>query len=330
MKSLFEKSIVSNARLSLGVSALFLAAASLPSTVGAHCGASACQTNLYWETQGVWAGPGTILDLSFQYIDQDRLIGGSHAAHGHGHGHGHTPERVITRKTTLRLSHGFGENWGIDASIPWINRRYEDRRFGHGGSRLDLTEFSELGDVRILGRYQFNSSDDDLTYGIRLGVALPTGDYKQRSAEGRNTDRRLQPGTGTTDLILSVFVNGILPLGNNAGWFGTIGVQEALGERENFAPGTEVTGDLGVQIPVLDSLDLLAQLNATWTDRDRGSRGFPRDSGGTILSASPGLRYWATESVALYGLVELPFYRDLNGEQLVNEWALTVGMGVRF
>lgn len=329
MQNIFFKPSIRNASLSLGASTLALMTGLLsPTKTHGHCGASGCNTNIYWETQGVWAFPGTLFDLSFQYIDQDRLIGAQPMAHGRSHGH--EPERVVTRQTTLRVSHGFNEQWGVELSVPWIDRRYEDRRFGPDGSRLDLTEYSKPGDLRLLGRYQFGAETSALNYGMRFGFKLPTGDFRETSSEGRSTDRRLQPGTGTTDVILSGFVNGTLPWGERVHWFGVLGVQEALSEHRGYAPGTEVTGDLGLKIPLLDSLDLLGQLNAIWSDRDRGERGFPRDSGGTILSISPGLRYWATDNLALYSLLEVPFYRDLNGEQLVNQWALTAGVGIRF
>jgi len=317
-------------RISIGVTALLLTSPVFtPTTSDAHCGLAGCLINTDWETQGVWADPGTLLDLQFQYIDQDRLLG-VRPSH-HGHGGGHRPERVITRQTNLRISHGFNDHFGLEFFAPWINRRYEDRRFdGHGNSYLDITEFSKPGDVRLLGRYQFSQPGEETAYGIRMGVKLPTGDFEQTSAAGRNADRRLQPGTGTTDLIFDAFANGSLPIGTDLRWFTTIGIQESFAKRRNFAPGTEIKADFGVRLPVIESLELLGQVNARWSDRDRGARGFPRDSGGTVVSLTPGLLFRATDKIAVYTLAEFPVIRDLNGEQLVNDYALSVGMAVKF
>ena len=49
---------------------------------------------------------------------------------------------------------------------------------------------------------------DDFTFGLKL----PTGKYDVTNDEGEQAERTLQPGTGTTDLLLGYYWNSGAPL----------------------------------------------------------------------------------------------------------------------
>ena len=57
----------------------------------------------------------------------------------------------------------------------------------------------------MVGRYQLGTVDDPLkpaNAGITFGLKLPTGKFDVANDRGDKAERSLQPGTGTTDLIV--------------------------------------------------------------------------------------------------------------------------------
>ena len=55
-----------------------IGAAIMSANAAASCGSAFCTTNTSWETQGLWSGAGTRVDLRFEYVRQDDLRSGSH------------------------------------------------------------------------------------------------------------------------------------------------------------------------------------------------------------------------------------------------------------
>ena len=72
-----------------------------------------------------------------------------------------------------------------------------------------MTTRSSLGDVRLLGSYQGLLPTHNL--GVQLGVKLPTGKYGTAihfyggPDAGSPLDASLQPGTGSTDIIVGAY-----------------------------------------------------------------------------------------------------------------------------
>ncbi|MBS1136578.1 MAG: hypothetical protein H6R11_532, partial [Proteobacteria bacterium] len=56
---------------------LLLAVAVMPEAVFGSCGSAFCSVNTGFEARGVWTGPGTRVDLRFEYIDQNQLRSGT-------------------------------------------------------------------------------------------------------------------------------------------------------------------------------------------------------------------------------------------------------------
>ena len=51
-----------------------------------------------------------------------------------------------------------------------------------------------------------DSAKQELSFfGLSFGLKLPTGEFDVRNAMGALAERSLQPGTGTTDLLLGAF-----------------------------------------------------------------------------------------------------------------------------
>ena len=88
--------------------------------------------------------------------------------------------------------------------------------------------------------------------------------------------------------------------------------------------------DLGYNYQPLPELALILQLNTVRKGRDTGAAAETEDSGRWTVSLSPGISYALSASTDLYGFVQAPVYRDVNGVQLTANWAALVGTSIRF
>jgi hypothetical protein len=314
--------------LLLGAAALAGAA----SEARASCGAAFCMVNTSWNVQGAWTEPGARFDLRFEYIDQDQPRAGSDkVAVGQIPQH-HDEVRTINRNWLATYDYTFNSNWGVAATLPLVDRSHEHIHNHMGQQLLETWNFTQLGDMRIVGRRQWQSESREAQrldfFGVNFGLKLPTGDTQVRNGDGDLAERSLQPGTGTTDLILGAYYTRMLASGSS--WFTDVQAQQALNSHDNYKPGLRVGFDVGYRWGTTDRLTLMLQLNALYKDRDRGSEAEPDDSGGKFVFVSPGLSYVIVKNVQLYGFVQLPLYQYVNGVQLTADWAAVAGFSARF
>jgi hypothetical protein len=196
----------------------------------------------------------------------------------------------------------------------------------------DEWSFREFGDLRVTGRYQAFLPGSDAAPrigGVFLGLKLPTGKTDVANAAGDAAERTLQPGTGTTDLVVGAIYHQQLA-GSGAAWFAQAQVQAPLNEHDGFRPGVQLAVDLGYARPVTARLSGLVQLNAIARKRDRGVNAEAANSGGHSVFLSPGLSYKVGESWNVYGYYQLPLYQYVNGVQLTAKRAIVVGVSTKF
>lgn len=317
-----------SARLAAGLAALSLSFAAHGS-----CGAAFCLVNTSWDAQGAWTEPGSRLDVRYELLRQDQPRAGSDAVAVGALPRHHDEVRTLNRNLIIGLDHAFDAHWGVSASAPVVDREHQHVHNHHGTAIGEEWRFTEAGDLRLLGRYQFDarqSGENALDVsGLDVGLKLPTGPFDVRNGQGEPAERTLQPGSGTTDLLAGGYHVRRLPL-HDLSLFAQALVQQPLNERAGFRPGTRVNVDLGVRYEAGDSLALLLQLNLLVRARDRGAEAEPQDSGGRFAYLSPGLSWNATQSLQLYGFVQLPLYQYVNGVQLIADFAVAMGASTRF
>ena len=164
-----------------------------------------------------------------------------------------------------------------------------------------------------------------------VGLKLPTGETDVTNADGDLAERTLQPGSGTTDAIAGMYLNGPINFGTQiATGFLQAQIQYPLNARDDFRPGNQYLLDLGMSYPLSPAWSGLMQLNAQIKDRDRGGEAEPLDSGGSFVWLSPGLSYTLTRAAKIYGFVQLPLYQRVNGIQLTAGWTAAAGASWRF
>src|SRR5205807_776485 len=165
-------------------------------------------------------------------------------------------------------------------------------------------------------------------YGATFGLKLPTGRTDVRNADGDVAERTLQPGSGTSDILLGGYLRRVL--GSGSSWFGDFLVQQPLDSHDQFKPGRRISFDLGYRRDVNERLGLMLQLNFLHRARDSGIQAEPDDSGGKFVFLSPGASYALGKNLQVYSFVQLPLYQYVNGVQLTADWAFVGGASVRF
>ena len=307
----------------------FVASLSLGSA-HASCGSAFCALDTNWATQGVASDPGSVrLDLRYEFVDQKHLRSGSRRIPASEDTGDATELRTINRNLLTTLDYAFSSNWTISASVPVVDRSHSHINDPTGDAVLESWNFAKAGDARVLGYYRFDNRDPMLNYGLVMGLKLPTGDFQVRNGDGEIAERALQPGSGSTDLVAGGFYSapGWHP---DSSWFAQGLVQQPLATKDGFKPGTQYQLNLGYRYPLNDSLQALAQINTLIKTRDTGVNAEPELSGSKSVFLSPGLSYSLTHDLQLYGFLQLPVYRYVNGTQLSADWSLIAGMTMRF
>jgi hypothetical protein len=306
--------------------------AALPSLASASCGSAFCSVNTNWTTQSAMVDSGAAFDLRYEYIDQDRPRSGSDEIAVGQIPHHHDEVKTVNRNLVATYSQTFASGWGLQVTAPLVDRDHLHIHNHRGAKLSEQWNFSELGDMRVTGRYQLPLVDDAIApgnAGLIFGLKLPTGRTNVANATGSVAERSLQPGTGTTDAIVGAFYHQRLTQ-RNASWFVQAQYQQPLNSHDSFRPGSQIGADVGYRHGLSDNLGALIQVNTVVKRRDSGTQAEPADSGSKSVFLSPGLSYAVSGSMQIYGFYQHPVYQYVNGVQLTAKRALVVGLTGRF
>lgn len=299
------------------------------SSAEASCGAAFCPTNTQWNTQGVWTEPGWRADVRYEYIPQDQPRVGSDAISVGQIRQHHDEAKTINRNLLVTLDYGFASGWGVTASLPVVNRSHTHIHNHMGDQLLEQWNFTEISDVQVMGRYQFNNWNQPYVFGLYFGTKLPTGKFDVANHDGDVAERSLQPGTGTTDALFGFYIRENF-LQYNSSAFAQAIAQLPLNKRDEYKPGQKLSVDVGYRYNMTQRLSLMLQLNGQYKWRDSGQDAEPEDSGSRTLSLSPGISYGLTKTVQVYGFVQKPLYQHVNGVQLTPDWSVVTGVSLHF
>jgi hypothetical protein len=310
------------------------------------CASCGCSLDTDWQSLEYSYKPGLKLDIRYDYLNQDQLRHGtgtiSSAAASQLTSNGNPLEvekYTESHFITLGLDYSTNQDWGINLQVPYIIRSHstlgtasDGTTPGPDGGQYD-SHTSNLGDMRVIGRYQGFASKHNL--GVLLGVKLATGSYREfgHSADAANPgpvliDPGLQPGTGTTDVIVGAYYNDAI--NKSLGYFTQVMYQTALYSTDDYRPGNSLNANLGLRYVGFDYIVPQIQLNFRDIQRDSGARADTVSTGGTLLYISPGIVAAASDQISLYAFVQVPIYQDVNGVQLAPRFIPSVGVRYSF
>jgi hypothetical protein len=331
-------------------------------TMPAHACATCGCTLSADAAMGYSAAAGWRAYLQYDYIPQTQLRSGTHAASASdvvdNPTTGELEHETISHYVTFGLSYSPDPDWNLNLRIPYLVRThssYTDTTSApFDDSQLDPAKLSHsrsdgLSDVRLTAGYQGFLPTRNL--GVQLGVKLPTGNYGGSNADGtgvvgRNPvrfssgpsagqplDASLQPGTGSTDMIVGAYY--FQPVSQDFDAFVNGQFQAALVHAldqpgEDFRPGNFAIVSVGLRYEANPQVIPQLQLNLSRKSHDQGALADVQDSAGTVAYLSPGVTVGLPHGLLAYGFVQLPVYSRLDGYQLFPRWTASAGLSYAF
>ena len=192
------------------------------------------------------------IDVRYDYVDQNRRNNDAHA-------HFFAVHRNVT--TTLETNFA-GQVWSL--SIPRVDRTLRTNILPtllNPNPVNTSQDVNGLGDIALSTRFKWSD------YTVIAGVKLPTG----ADDLPLNVSRRyLQPGTGSTDLMLALRREYSADA-DHPWFFWQVGAQGAVASDPNFRPGTTLSGTAGVRYGWTESLNFSLQTTAIRQFRDKNT-----------------------------------------------------------
>lgn len=308
--------------------ALVLAGCCVSAGAHASCGAAFCSASDDWLslTQGVTQG--WRIWGQMEYLKQDQLKTGTKKIDGSTLSAHHVETKTLNRNALLGLEYGFSPEWSAGLMLPYSNRDHLHVHHHHGAQIPESWRFDTIGDARVTLRHRPAVQHmRETSWSLQGGLKLPTGKIDVRNAEDDEAERSVQPGSGTTDLLLGGGL-AYAPLSMTGSLFTNLMLQAPLNERDGYRPGWRASVQAGWLIPVGGKWDLILQGTLLHVGRDRGDNAEPDDSGRTEVALVPALSYALSRTLSVYGQLELPVYQNVNGVQLTHDYAVSAGLSL--
>lgn len=321
---------------------LALAALLAPTSAWA-CASCGCTLSSDWQNP---TEPGFRLDVRYDYVSQSQLRSGTNtispqaASTLSNSGNQQEVEKyTVNNYYTVALGYTFSSEWRADVQLPFVARRHstlgtasDGVTAGAGGGQYD-SDFSALGDVKVIGSYQGFSPQHN--FGIQLGLKLPTGKF---NLTGTSTDaatpgpvavdRALQPGSGTTDLIFGFYF--VDALNKNWDYYTNDFYQSALNSRDAYRPGDGLNLNVGLRYMGLSHVMPELQANARYVQIDSGANADTISTGGSLVYLSPGAVVPVSDLAAVYAFLQVPIFQNFQGVQLAPTYTASVGARYKF
>ena len=226
---------------------------------------------------------------------------------------------------------GISKDMTVTLGVPYIKKRLTP---AGGGTPMGA---EGLGDIKLLGKWRFYKETgiaETTEAALLFGLELPTGqnDIKQG---GLRLPAPLQPGSGSLDGI----VGGVFTRVDGQWQLNTDLIAKLNTRSDGYRFGNTLAGDVGVQyrlFPVtysrLDQLtvNLVAELNSSWSERDQLGSSSVTNSGGFKLFATPGIQVILNRNLLFETAVQLPLVMDLGGSALEEDFVFIFGLRARF
>ncbi len=317
------------------LSAIAAAVSILSPSSAQACSSCGCSLGTDWSDTGLTMARGLKLDFRYDFVDQNQLrLGRAPVSPDAANPPGDLDEiqqGTLTHFYNLGADYAFNRDWGVNVSLPYLVRLHQTLPLDDGNTTdIDTSDYSGVGDLRIVGRFQ--GLTEARNVGLQFGLKLPTGAIHQNFATGPDAgaavDRGLQPGTGTTDLILGAYYHGTL--GSDWDHFEQVQWKEPLNSHEQFRPSPQIGVNIGLRYVTTPVFVPQVQLNFKWEGRELGEQADYDNSGSRVVYLSPGASVRIAHPVHAYAFVQVPIYQDYTGYQLAPRYTVSVGLNYHF
>jgi hypothetical protein len=191
-----------------------------------------------------------------------------------------------------------------------------------------------FGDMVLMGRYKLMSQKKGNPFNLALGagIKIPTGDTDElddAKTNGSCFGSGFQSGTGSWDPKVEIAVNRmILNWRMDATVMATFPTEGDL----DYEYGNKIQYNLGSSVAVSNWLDLQLEYNGIWKDNSEDNGDTVDSSGGHWGYITPGfhIKFSRKPNIHLDFGVPILVFKDLNGEQLAEDYQFVTKLAVKF
>ncbi|MBV8292072.1 MAG: hypothetical protein JOY55_09705 [Mycobacterium sp.] len=288
---------------------------------------------------GYSAMSGWRLSIEYDYIDQNQLRSGTQPVSGVPAG-SELEHETVNQYVTAGLNYSPNSSWNLLLLMPYVIRSHST--YGAYDPTQPLPELSRsfsssIGDARFIASYQGFLPTHNL--GVQLGVKLPTGqygtavDFYSGPNAGTPLDASLQPGTGSTDVI----VGGYYYRAVSRNWEAVVNgnFQAAVTSQQDqpgndYRPGNQEIVSFAFRYEANRRIVPQLQVNLLHKSADQGALADRPDTAGTVVYVGPGVIGSVLRDLQLYAFVQIPVVSQLNGYQLFPHWIGSLGLTYSF
>ena len=318
-------------RSHFALSAMAVAAMVVIPSLAQACSSCGCTLNADWASQGFKSGAGLTMDLRHDFFIQNDLRTGTGRVDRGAitfPTDAEIQQKTVNRNTTLTVDYGISADWGVAVLVPYLDRYHTT--IVDGDTDISQSRSSSIGDVRVIGRYQGFSPEHN--WGVQFGLKLATGGtgvtFNGGPQAGQALDAGLQPGTGSTDLLLGIYRFG--PINQNFDYFAQALLQLPLNSKNEFKPGAGLNFTAGVRYVTEGAVVPQLQINGRTERKESGANADIDNSGATLVYLGPGATITLSDKMKAYGFVQAPIYQRVTGYQLEPKYSVSVGLQYSF
>jgi hypothetical protein len=288
---------------------------------------------------GYSASAGWRMSIEYDYLHQDQLRSGTQTLSTVPDGI-ELERETLNRYITAGLDYSPSSNWNFNLLVPYVVRTHST--YGEFDSTQPLPELSSsrsssLGDVKLIGSYQGLLPTHNL--GVQLGVKLPTGrygtavDFQGGPNAGTPLDASLQPGTGSTDIIVGAYF--YRAISQDFDFFANGQFQSAVRHHmdqpgNDYRPGNATTISFGFRYEAHPQWVPQLQVNLLHKSRDQGALADIQSTAGNVAYVSPGITLRVADKLHVFGFAQIPVYSNLYGVQLFPRYTVSAGASYAF
>ncbi len=279
--------------------------------------------------------PGWRLSLEYDFIHQDQLRSGTRAVDTVPAG-SELERETLNRYVTAGIDYSPSPAWSVNVLVPYVLRTHTT--YGSYDPTQPLPDLSSsrsssLGDIRLIASYQGFLPTSNL--GVQLGFKLPTGhygtavDFGGGPGAGTPLDASLQPGTGSTDIILGAYY--YRAISQAFDFFANAQFQSAIRHHldqpgNDYRPGNSTSMSFGLRYENDPRWVPQLQLNLLHKARDQWAMADIQNTAGNVAYLSPGIAARVSASLQTFAFVQLPVYSNLYGYQLFPRYTISFGL----
>ncbi|PIE68781.1 MAG: hypothetical protein CSA21_05810 [Deltaproteobacteria bacterium] len=230
-------------------------------------------------------------------------------------------------KYQLTLRTGVFDNFDARLVIPLL-----DKELKRESARKSFTDDNVgIGDIKLIGRYRVMSQKkkDPLNLAIGLGLEMPTGDTDKQDSNGKHPGW-IQTGWGSWNPIFEVGVHKVM----GRHWISThvMYKMSTEGDRgsKDFEGPDVFKYNAAYVFATCNWFDVGLELNGEFKTKAKLSGVTLQKTGGHTVFITPEVHFKLYKGLHFDIGVPITVYRDLNGEQLSEDYRVVTKLAYKF